>query len=1059
MPSLTEIKHAFGTRDWESGRRLVRFKKVLKDSINRTDALVTGRVKSERSSSIYSVEIDIDEFGLESTCTCPVGYQCKHGAALAIQAFSDHGSAHQGPSDKVLESWLTKIQQTDNKPKLKKTELVYILSPNPNNGLGINISVKTSRILKSGALSKVLQNEYLSEYFLKSPNLSEEDKQLCASILSTVAVGIDRYRDLGLIQRLVNTQRCFWEGVTETPLVFGEACEGWFTWQGEGTFQLTPNMADQTATLLLTDPPSYLDKLQNRIGEVNFTMQADSVQKLLTMPSISEQQLAWVLPQLKAVLQDDFEQLGSPVKNANIDIYTPKPKLVLSSPDYDKENPTVKLSFGYAEIDVNPRDTSHLISAKQQPLGRNLPFEQQAIERLHQAGFKTVSDYYRSETYGPAAYYLRVNQSLWPFLLHKFLPELSEQGWQIVQEDDFYYSMVEAGQFEAEVSEEGSDFFSLEMNVDIDGQRLPLFPILQSAIKQLPKKVLVEEQVESEASIYIELGKGQILLLAVEKIKPLLNQFVELFMPNALKADGSLTISKLHSPSVLDALDTQSIVSKGAQSLRKIAQKLNNFEGITPVECPTTVNAELREYQQEGLNWLQFLREYQLAGILADDMGLGKTLQTLANLAIEHKNGRLTKPALIIAPTSVIYNWQSEIAKFVPTLRCLVIHGDKRKPKLAEMMQYEIVVTSYPLIVKDLAVYQEQQFHYLVLDEAHYIKNPKTKLYAAVVSLQATHKLCVTGTPMENNLGELWSQFNFLLPSFLSSQGQFTKLFRTPIEKQQSMERKALLNQRIKPFILRRTKDRIAKDLPEKNEIIRTIRLESKQAELYESVRLAMDQRLREIIKSKGLMRAQIEILDAMLKLRQVCCHPQLLTLPGAKKVTQSAKLDCLMGMLPELVEEGRRILLFSQFTSMLALIEIELQKQEIEYVKLTGSTKDRQTVINQFKQGKVPVFLISLKAGGTGLNLTEADTVIHFDPWWNPAVENQATDRVHRIGQHKPVFVYKLIVEGSIEQKIQELQNHKQELAESILSDKLVNKDTGLTSEVLQSLLKPLTV
>jgi SNF2 family DNA or RNA helicase len=483
---------------------------------------------------------------------------------------------------------------------------------------------------------------------------------------------------------------------------------------------------------------------------------------------------------------------------------------------------------------------------------------------------------------------------------------------------------------------------------------------------------------------------------------------------------------------------------------------------VTTVPVPEGLNATLRTYQHQGLNWLQFLREYQLNGILADDMGLGKTIQTLAHLLIEKQQGRLTKPVLIVAPTSVIFNWANEIEKFTPQLSYRVLHGSKRQQHFdcfeGHENQVDIIITSYALITKDLALYSQQKFYYLVLDEAHYIKNTKTKLYQAFLTLKAQHKLCLTGTPMENHLGEFWAQFNFLLPGFLGGQRQFTKLFRTPIEKHGEQERKQLLNQRIKPFILRRTKDKIATELPPKTEIIQKLRIEGQQAELYESVRLAMDSRLKDIIADKGLKRSQIEVLDALLKLRQVCNHPKLLSLEGAKKVNQSAKLDYLMETLPEQIAEGRKILIFSQFTSMLALIEDELVAEGIDFVKLTGSTTNRQAVVDKFQEGEVPVFLISLRAGGVGLNLTAADTVIHFDPWWNPAVENQATDRAYRIGQDKPVFVYKYIIENSIEEKIQKIQQNKAELAKALLSEEVSDNKLSLTDDILGSLLAPLS-
>jgi len=316
------------------------------------------------------------------------------------------------------------------------------------------------------------------------------------------------------------------------------------------------------------------------------------------------------------------------------------------------------------------------------------------------------------------------------------------------------------------------------------------------------------------------------------------------------------------------------------------------------------------------------------------------------------------------------------------------------------------------------------------------VKNAASRAAGVVRRLHTRHRLCLTGTPLENHLGELWAQFDFLLPGFLGDSKRFTATWRTPIEKHGDRLRRDLLARRVRPFILRRRKEDVAQELPPKTVIVRTVELEGGQRDLYETVRSAMDARVREEIAARGFSRSQIVILDALLKLRQVCCDPRLLKTKAAEKVKERAKLALLMDILPELIDEGRRVLLFSQFTSMLALIQVELGPAGIAHELLTGDTRDREKVIGRFQKGKAPVFLISLKAGGVGLNLTAADTVIHFDPWWNPAVENQATDRAHRIGQQRNVFVYKLVVAGSIEEKILALQEKKAELAAGVLSE-----------------------
>ena len=468
---------------------------------------------------------------------------------------------------------------------------------------------------------------------------------------------------------------------------------------------------------------------------------------------------------------------------------------------------------------------------------------------------------------------------------------------------------------------------------------------------------------------------------------------------------------------------------------------------------PTTLRADLRGYQKEGYRWLQFLASQGLHGILADDMGLGKTLQTLTHLAAEHAK-RPGKPSLIVAPTSVVPNWYAEANRFVPELKILTLHGPNRHDEFDAIPDADIVLTSYPLLGRDIDELASHQWHVVVLDEAQHIKNPKSINARSACKLKAAQRICLSGTPMENHLGELWSLMRFLMPGFLGDEKTFNTRFRKPIESEHSSDTQQALNRRVAPLILRRTKDQVASELPPKTELIHHIDLNEDQTRLYESIRASMDKRVRDAISEKGLGRSHIIALDALMKLRQICCHPMLLkgnTLPAP-----SAKLDFLTEeLLPTLLEEGRRILLFSQFTSMLALIQEHLERAKIPFLKLTGQTKNRGEMVETFQKGNVPIFLISLKAGGTGLNLTAADTIIHYDPWWNPAAENQATDRAHRIGQTKPVFVHKLICQGSIEDRILDLQKHKSDLVESLLSAE--TSQLKLDPQTLSHLLAPM--
>lgn len=432
------------------------------------------------------------------------------------------------------------------------------------------------------------------------------------------------------------------------------------------------------------------------------------------------------------------------------------------------------------------------------------------------------------------------------------------------------------------------------------------------------------------------------------------------------------------------------------------------------------------------------------------------TLQTLAHLLKEKEEGRADLPTLVIAPTSVIGNWQAEAAKFTPDLRVLLLHGKDRHADFEKIPQADLVLTTYPLLPRDIDELRRFEYHLVILDEAQNIKNNKTAAAKAAGSLSARHRLALTGTPLENHLGELWSQFNFLAPGLLHDEKIFQKLYRTPIEKKGDTARQAALSARVRPFILRREKKDVARELPPKTEIPVRVTLEGDQRDLYETVRVTMQSRVREELAARGLARSTIAILDALLKLRQAVTDPRLVKLDAARTVENNAKLEWLETNLPQMLEEGRRVLLFSGFATLLGHLEEWLKREKIPYSKITGQTKDRQKQIDAFQSGKTHVFLITLKAGGVGLNLTAADTVIHYDPWWNPAAEDQATDRAYRIGQDKPVFVYKLIAAGSVEERILELQARKAALARGVLDGGLSDA-TQLTVQDLDRLFAPL--
>jgi SNF2 family DNA or RNA helicase len=631
--------------------------------------------------------------------------------------------------------------------------------------------------------------------------------------------------------------------------------------------------------------------------------------------------------------------------------------------------------------------------------------------------------------------------------------------------------LAPSGEALAREDEGRSAWFDLSLGMSIDGQRQNILPLLPELLAQLA--AVTHSSAAGTAGgergstlqlpdyVYIHQPDGRYVRLPCAPLRPWLQALLDLLGERGHSRTADLKgevlrLSRMEALRMGGAL-SEGVAWQGEVQLRRMVDLLGGRAELPPVAPPEGLQATLRPYQLHGLQWLQFLRANRLAGILADDMGLGKTLQTLAHILLEKQAGRLDLPALIIAPVSLMGNWRQEAARFTPQLRTLVLHGANRHEAAADIARHDIVVAPYSLLLRDRERWQAQAWHLVVLDEAQNIKNANSHAAQVAGELDTRHRLCLSGTPMENHLGELWSLFNFLMPGFLGSQARFKSLYRTPIEKRGDGERAAQLRRRIAPFMLRRHKSEVATDLPEKQITVSSVELGSAQADLYETIRLTTEKSVRDALASKGLATAHIQILDALLKLRQVCCDPRLVSIPAAQKVTASAKLELLMELLPELLAEGRKVLLFSQFTSMLELIEGELAKRGIRWAKLTGQSQKRDQIIERFTSGAVPLFLISLKAGGVGLNLVEADTVIHYDPWWNPAAEMQATDRAHRIGQTQRVMVYKLVAQGTIEERILALQERKAALADSLYTD--AGERTGglFTESDLENLLRPL--
>ena len=972
-------------------------------------------------------------------------------------------------------------------------QIIYLLTLINQPRLTIQVEVCLVYLLKNGDYGKPQLFDF--QQLRQSSVLSATDRHICYWLsaskmqydlnLSEAKFILQGANGAELLHQIIETERCHYGSHRTRPLTPGQQRHAQLNWITEsgGAQRLQCRVPGGSNTVLPLTPPWYIDHEQLECGPLETGMDPTIVGALLNAPPLKPDQLKQMYATLVKLPPPQPKKFNKVRKH----IVKPIPELRLFSAEVELQTteessnrphwlrlPLAKLSFIYEMAHVDYGDVKNVASyvAKDEliTLPRDFNFEQNALHQLEQRGLMPLHQ----------AKNLPLNNSQYD---HYWLirdvddpqtqldfniidtPQLREMGWQVVIDESYPYRVVQqADEWYYGIDEnKAQQWFNFELGITVDNEKINLLPILVDLIQNQyhhHREAFIKKMADDSKPWLVQLPDGRLLPIAKSRLRSIFSFLTELYEVDSLSGSNKLKLTKLRIAQLHlleQALNAAKLRWLGGERLRILGEKLSKFEGIVKINPPKGLLTELRPYQQDGLNWLQFLREYELGGILADDMGLGKTVQALAHLLVEKNNKRMDRPSLVIAPTSLMVNWRQEAQRFTPSLKILTLHGSERKPHFNMIKNYDVVFTTYQLLIRDQEAFLAQDYHVLIIDEAQFIKNPRTKINQIVQKIQARHRLCLTGTPMENHLGELWSLFNFLLPGLLGDNRQFQRLFRVPIEKQYDKERSASLWQRIAPFFMRRTKQQVLQELPPKIEMLRSIELDGEQRDLYESIRVALHQKVSSIIKSQGIANSQIIILDALLKLRQTCCDPRLLKMEAAQKIApNSAKLIMLMEMLPNLLAEGRRVLLFSQFTEMLQLIEEELIKVKISYVKLTGKTKDRETPITEFQSGKVNLFLISLKAGGTGLNLTAADTVIHYDPWWNPAVERQATDRAHRIGQDKIVFVYKLITSGTVEEKILQLQQHKQAILDNLLShqDEI---QTGFNLDDIETLFEPL--
>jgi len=685
----------------------------------------------------------------------------------------------------------------------------------------------------------------------------------------------------------------------------------------------------------------------------------------------------------------------------------PQPKIYL-----ERTGNTIQINlrfdYGGREIDYfsSTRDLVLLDEDTIYDVSRDFEEEKRIVDILNQHDIRISKKYDE----------FKLDGDLVDFIVYT-LPSITDLGISVLGEENlfnFKVSKRKAGMV-MEVRSD-MDWFNIKGDVRFGKEKVEMEKVLEAVF---------------QGKRFVDLSNGEKGVIPKNWISEL-RSYRGLFS----LGEKGIQLSKYHMP-VLESLIELSGKTDMDTGVKSAINRLKGFDKISPTPLPKNLNAKLRGYQKTGYDWLNFLRDYDFNGILADDMGLGKTIQILSLLQKIKEKKKTKKPFLVVVPTSLIFNWKNEIKKFTPTLSTYIHYGSTRdktqKNFLSILKEKDIVITSYGTLKNDLSLFALEEFEYIILDEAHIIKNPESINARAVSALRGKSKLAISGTPIQNNLMELWSIFNFISPGYLGTYNSFKEDFSIPIEVEKDKTAADKLTKLINPFLLRRSKNIIADELPEKTEItLKTDFLEEEEV-VYNIWKDHYSSEISKSIKDKGLNKSRMKILQGLTKLRQLSLHPKMV---DSKYTGSSGKFDMLMMEIEKITSEGHKVLVFSSFVKMLDIIKEDLEKKGIKYSYLTGSSRNREQIVNEFQECKsARPFLISIKAGGVGINLTSADYVFIVDPWWNPAVEMQAMDRAHRIGQKKPVFVYKMIAKDSIEEKILDLQKSKKKLVEDIIT------------------------
>ncbi len=1057
----------FSREALQAGERLLREQAVVDCSPGGQGFF--ARVQADRR-HVHSVDCRIHPLPsprpVTTYCSCPEQGGCAHAVAALLFYLGRKTAGGLSQANPAVHQWLSELEAatamaTASRSGRGAEVLIYLVDQDGDGN--VVVTPRRARPKRQGGYGRLSPFNGIRR--APAGLLGADDRRLLR-LLPEAGSPVPLDDRHFLFKLLAETGRAYWQDAGRPALGEAAAAKGGFQWQvrADGRQQLVPDV-DGECLAVAGYPPLWVDPQAGTFGRIETGLDNALIERLLAAPLIEPGDIDSTAQGL-AARKLPVPPPEAPRRRCFADV-RPVPVLRLTRLSdntrpgrSESGEPVAEFAFDYAGHRVAADDPAATLSVFENgelhEYQRDRRAERRARKRLEATGLQSAGSV-AGNRFAPA------HSGEWRRFVAGSVPALQGEGWQIATEPCFPWRLTAAELWQADVERdrERPGWFTLDVSVEVEGERHPLLPLLLALIRDNPEGMSPRhlDAIDPEASLLVDLGDGRLIPVPASRLVPLLRGLTELYDP-AVRLDGGRLAMPVGRASLLDQLTAaqgRALHWVGDTELRRLGREIGALGEAGETPTPRGLHGELRPYQREGVAWLQRLARIGLGGVLADDMGLGKTLQVLAHLLLEKEAGRARAPSLVVVPTSLLFNWAQEAARFAPGLRVLRLHGPDRHLHYAQLGDYDLVLTTYSLLVRDIARLHEPSWHLLVLDEAQAVKNPRAQAARAVRTLEARQRLSLTGTPLENHLGELWSQFDFVAPGLLGNAAAFKRVYRRPIEQEGDETRLSALRERVAPFLLRRTKQAIASDLPAKTEIHLHAELAGGQRTLYEQLRLAQERRVREALAEQGrTQQARVLVLDALLKLREVCCDPRLLANAPAT-AHESAKLDLLLELVDDLMQAGRRVLIFSQFTRMLALIETALAERGHTWARLTGETRDREAVVNRFQSGEVPIFLISLKAGGTGLNLTAADTVIHYDPWWNPAVTRQATDRAHRIGQTQPVFVYHLLTRDTVEDRIMALQQDKAELGERLLGDGAGVAPSVIDPEAVAELFRPL--